>query len=268
MMEPLFANSAVVTVPERLVLRRGAHAPLSLGVRYGLFVHPGNGPVLVDTGYGPRAVSAPGRSALLRAYGAVLRPRLVDASAPVAQLAGLGFQPDNVGTIIVTHFHPDHIAGLRDFPKARFLASGRAWAHLKKASPLRRLRAGFFMELLPEDFEQRLEPIEARQPAPLPFGLGFGFDLFGDGTVLSMDLPGHALGHFGLCWPRLDPPLLYGVDAQWLGAALVPERQPRGPARLIYDDARAVAGSAARVADFARAGGRVVLCHEALERET
>ena len=106
----------------------------------------------------------------------------------------------------------------------------------------------------------RLMPVEECPPAELPRGLGAGFDLFGDGSLLAVPLPGHALGHFGLVWPEKG--LLYAVDAQWLLRAIMERRLPRGAAPLIYADQAEVIASCEKVRGFALAGGRVVLCHD------
>lgn len=257
MIAPLFHNSALVSVPERFVLRGGSWRPIDVGVLYGLVDHPRHGPVLIDTGYGPRATEGP-RSPMLQLYGAVLRPRLQRQHLPIPKLAALGYTPADVKRIVVTHFHPDHIAVLRDFPNAAFVTTAAAWARIATMSPLARLHNGIFPELLPDDFAVRLIPIETCPEVATPFGPAR--DLLGDGSCLALDLPGHAIGHFGLLWPQLDPPLLYAVDTTWLLDAL--DRLPAGPARLIYSDAAAMRRSADRVLLARDAGWRIVLCHD------
>jgi len=263
-MMPTFPNSAIVQVPERLLLRQGSLRPIPLGVRYGLDVHPQFGPVLIDTGYGPRATRAAGRGAMLVLYGAVLRPHLIENELPLAALERLGYGAADIRRIVVTHFHPDHIAGLRDFPNALFVASGHAWNSIQRMSAMDRLRNAIFLDLLPPDFEARLLPVEACGAQPLPYELGTGRDIWGDGSCLAVDLPGHAIGHFGLVWPRLDPNLLYAVDATWLSEAL-DDRLPNGVANFIYSDKDAMEQSIALVRAFRQAGGRVTLSHDRIK---
>ena len=263
MTDPQFFNSAIVRVPERLILARGSWRQISIGVRYGLIEHPKAGPVLIDTGYGPRATTGP-RSAMLKLYTALLRPQLLPDTLPLAMLAGKGIAAEDIRLIILTHFHPDHIAGLKDFPNARILAKAGAFRQIEAMGALRRLRRGVFVELLPVDFAARLDAIEDRPTVSLPLGLGTGWDIFGDGTCIALDLPGHAIGHFGLVWPERSPALLYAVDTQWLGAAVLSARLPRGPARLIYADDAAMRASAEKVRHFVEQGGEVLLCHERL----
>lgn len=261
MSAPCFINSAIVRVPERFVLRGGSWHRIAVGVRYGLLVHPQFGPVLIDTGYGPRVKRGGRRSVALKLYDAVLRPQLIEGDLPLAALERAGFAADDVRRIIVTHFHADHVAALRDFPNASFVASGTAWRALASMRPVRRLRNGIFVELLPPDFASRLLPIDTLSEKPAPYGLGRGRDIWGDGSCLAIDLPGHAIGHFGLLWLQTDPPLLYATDATWLSDAL-DDRLPRGIARIVYADEAVMRKSTELVARFRRAGGHVVLCHD------
>ncbi|MCR6497944.1 MBL fold metallo-hydrolase [Shinella sp. CPCC 101442] len=260
-MKPVFANSAFVTAPERLFLRGGTWRRVPLKVRYGIFTHPEAGLVLVDTGYGPRVTRGP-RSPSLRLYNTVLHPELVLEGQPGTVLRKLGFTPHDVGTVILTHFHADHVAGLDLFPKARIIAKAEVLGRILKQRAWKSLGHGIFTELLPADLASRTLDVDGISPREAPLGLGVGRDLFGDGSVLAIDLPGHAEGHFGLCFTDLPKPLLYAVDAQWCTDALGDERHPGFPANLIADDASALVESARRVLAFRQVGGAVLLCHD------
>ena len=265
-MTPVFANSARVRAPERFVVRGGAWSNASLAVRYAILPDHPDGPTLIDTGYTERVtggvtggVTAGRRSLPLRLYARALRPRLLAVGQIGPALATLGLAPADVRRVIVTHFHADHVAGLRDLPRARFTASGAAWARLRDAPPRARLRHGVFAELLPDDFEARLDPVENR-PAASTTPFGPARDLSNDGSLLAVALPGHAEGQFGLLFPGAG--LLYAVDAQWCMAALEPGRAPGAPASLVAHDPAAAARTTAAVAAFREGGGEVVLCHD------
>lgn len=251
MIRPVFTNTGHYTTRKGLILR-GGRGRVSLPVRVGLIDHPAQGPVLIDAGCGPRMTQAPGRSLALRLYSWLLHPVIPVGTSPTDLLAASGKTPAQVGMILVTHFHADHVSYLRDFPGARFVTDG----------PVRGgLRHGIFPELLPDDFAQRQVDLRSFPQVALPLGLGTGYDIMGDGTVLGVPLPGHAAGHYGLCFPG-DDPLLYAVDAQWLLEGIMQDRVPGFPASLLADDVHALDDSVARVRAFANAGGAVVLCHD------
>lgn len=260
-MKPVFANSAWVSAPEWAILRKGSLQRRMLQVRYGLFVHPTAGPVLIDTGYTEHSLSVAGRSTALRWYARMLEPQLVTQEQAEPFLAHFGLSPLDISRVIVTHFHGDHLSGLAAFANARFITSGIAWARVKGNSAIQNLRHGVFTELVPEDFGDRLDVIEEttlRPSAHLPDG----HDLFGDGSVLAVSLPGHADGHFGLLFDQLETPLLYATDTQWVSEALSPNRRPQILPRVISDKYKDVAVSSDLVFGFSQAGGAVLLCHD------
>lgn len=250
--QPVFLNSAYVRAPERLVLRGGRWNTLRIPVRYGIFTHPRIGRCLIDTGY-TRRVTHGARSLPLALYAALLGPDL-QTDALVGDEA--------VAAILLTHLHADHVAALRDFPEAEIYAAGAGVDHYLSASAFARVRHGVFSELLPRDFAGRVRRYEDGAACEAPLGLGPARDVFGDGEVLAVPLPGHMRGHTGLVWPKLDPPLLYAADTQWLARAVMEDRAPGAPARWIMDDLEADAATRQRIAAFVRAGGKAVYCHD------
>ncbi|MEC7760384.1 MAG: MBL fold metallo-hydrolase [Pseudomonadota bacterium] len=262
-MIPVFANSATVRAREALLMRGGRRTPVDLQVRFGLIVHPTVGPVLIDTGYTRETVTGP-RSRALSLYARTLAPRLIEAGQPAAVLARHGLRPADVACIILTHFHADHVSGLAQFPNARIIACDRAYAAIARRSAVANIRHGIFPELLPDDLATRLTGFATlpRAQTALPGGLMARDDVFGDGSLLTVDLPGHAEGHVGLYFPQLDTPLLYATDTQWLLAALAPDRAPGFPATLIADNTAAARRTTAAVRAFQDTGGQVMLCHD------
>lgn len=257
-MDICFANSAFVPAPEAVVRRGGAWRWLDLRVRYGVVQHPVHGVWLVDTGIGPQALTAPGRSFGLRAYAAALRYRLCETQSPYAVLDRMGLRPRDVAGVIVTHFHADHVARLAEFPMAKIIAHGPTLARLRAAHDLANLRHGIFPGLIPQGLMARLRCVTTLPRVALPFGLGEGGDLFGDGSCVAVDLPGHAAGHFGLAFPGLAEPMLYACDVAWVkGASL-----PGYPLRAVLENAADAVKSAALIARWEAAGGQIVLCHD------
>lgn len=73
-------------------------------------VRDGDDVTLVDTGFDAVAGTRRGRTSLC---------------TPREALADLGLAPDDVGRVVVTHLHYDHVGNLSTFPDAEVLLSGR-----------------------------------------------------------------------------------------------------------------------------------------------
>lgn len=221
MIRPEFRNSAYVYAPEWLLLKGGRISMRRLHVRYGVFEHPEAGTCLIDTGYSSRVISGQ-RSILLNLYASILRPKLTEYALPFAQ--------PHVDTIILTHFHADHISALKDYPGARILLDGDAFNHYLSSGWFHAVRHGFFRELFPEDIASRIVTFQSCLQVKAPHNLGLAFDLFGDGSVLGVPLPGHMLGHTGILFTGGHKPLLYAADSEWLWQAIDENRTPGFPA--------------------------------------
>jgi glyoxylase-like metal-dependent hydrolase (beta-lactamase superfamily II) len=82
-----------------------------------LLVETEAGLVLIDTGIGLGDIAKP-RERLGSGFEAVIGPVLDPKEAAITQVEALGFSPQDVRHIIVTHLDLDHAGGLSDFPDA------------------------------------------------------------------------------------------------------------------------------------------------------
>jgi glyoxylase-like metal-dependent hydrolase (beta-lactamase superfamily II) len=225
--------------PERLVHRGGSWKPVDLPSLVGVIRHPTNGVLLYDTGYAPRFFTETARPPA-SLYARMTPVTCTEDDTAAAQLRQAGVDPGDVTHILISHFHADHVGGLRDFPRARFVyirtALDPSW---RKQTQVRQLRHGFLAGLLPPDFDDRSDFADDRPPAepPLP-GLGPAFDLFGDGTLLAIDLPGHTPGQLGLLVRLQGHRVLLVGDACWNGRAITHGELPHPVVRAITHDWR------------------------------
>lgn len=211
---------------ERVALRTGRWRMIEFEATFALIEHPTAGGVLFDTGYTRRFFEETRRFPN-RLYRMITPLRL--HSAPAVEQVKMP-----VRHVIVSHFHADHIGGLRDFPEANLHCSRRAWEAVKNLRGLSALRRGFLPGLVPVDFASRAQFSEdcavcALPPECAPFTEGF--DLLGDGSLLAVELPGHAEGQLGVFLREESGTLtLLLADGAWSRRAI---RGNTPPARCV-----------------------------------
>jgi glyoxylase-like metal-dependent hydrolase (beta-lactamase superfamily II) len=170
-------------------------AKVRVPTHFGLIEHPKEGPVLFDTGYATRFFEAT-REPPYQAYALMTPLEMSERENAVSQLRDLGHEPESVKWIILSHFDADHIGGLRDFPNAHVVCLRTAWEAVAGRTGLAALKVRLLPSLLPPDLPERLvllDPPDGQDERPL----GPTHDLFGDGSVRLISLPGHAEGHLG-----------------------------------------------------------------------
>jgi glyoxylase-like metal-dependent hydrolase (beta-lactamase superfamily II) len=222
--------------------------------------HRREGWVLVDTGYGAQFKAAtkhlPGRF-----YRWVTPTTSVGTTT--AQLENAGIRATDVRHVIVTHFHADHVGGLVEFPHANVHYHAEALLPLQQLSALRQVRAAFLADLVPSWLPDRASLISAsgfRSTPDLPFN---SHDLFGDGSIQLVDLPGHAPGHVGVSFSGLKSRELYTADAFWRRSQIVDGIEPLGIAMACQWDRVAYRNTVDRLRRVHQQGRyRLTACHD------
>lgn len=197
-----------------------------------LLIETDNGLVLIDTGYGSKDVDHP-RRRLSPFFLALNNPQLRSEETAVAQVRRLGFSPDDVRHIVVTHLDFDHAGGIEDFPNATVHVTARekdvADAHRGGAVVgSQRYRDGQWNEVR----DWRLYPLGSGER-------WFGFDAVRnlDGLppeILLVPLAGHTWGHAGVAVKTADDWLLYASDAYFYRGEIGAERYECTPALRGY----------------------------------
>lgn len=227
--------------PEFIVLQGGRLRSARFGASVAVIEHPRLGIFLFDTGYSGQFRSAT-RNWPYKLYAWTTPVDVSEEETAKSQLAKFGINAADVGTIILSHFHADHAGGAADFPRATYVFQESAYSAVKDLRGFAAVRAGFLPHLMPTDFEQRARSIRPDEFSPSP-GFDFGrpgVDLCGDGSLVLVDLPGHAQGHSGLFVNASDGARYFLVsDAAWTSASLAHNRLPSQVTRVVHHDWRA-----------------------------
>ena len=227
--------SAGNTWAPRWALGHAGWKRVPVPARLALLEHPTYGPVLFDSGYSTHFKVATRRGPFLL-YPLATPVGVTPEEDAASQLTTRGVDPLAVRVVVLSHLDPDHVGGLRDFPNARFVCSWRAWDAVAGKRGLRALKARYLPGLFPPDMGARL--ILLPDPAgPRLRELGPTLDLFGDGSLLLVSLPGHAPGHLGaLIRPTEGDRVLMLGDACWTQRQIESEPIRHGLHRFICED--------------------------------
>lgn len=169
--------------------------------------HP-EGVIVVDTGETAR-MSEPGYFTAWHPYYRLALREWVEPEDEIGpQLRRLGFSPDDVRRVVLSHFHTDHAGGLGHFPSSEIIASRADYEFSRGA--LGRAR-GFLPQHWPEPFTPTL--IEHGGRAFGPFARSTPLTAAGD--VHLLPTPGHTPGHLSVALEDGDTVFLLAADASY-----------------------------------------------------
>lgn len=222
---------------ECLTIEGGTLRPVPFPAGFALIIHPQHGHLLFDTGYAQRFFTETEHFPQ-RFYRIVTPVTLGKQESAVQQLRKLGIEPSMIKHVILSHFHADHIAGLKDFSSANIIYKREAYDAVKGLGTLAAVKAAFLPKLLPDDLAERSQYIEQLNEIVMPdhFPFRSGFDLFGDGSLIAVDLPGHAAGQIGLFLKTSKQQVFLCADAVWSSKAIRENRLPHPLTRLILNN--------------------------------
>ncbi|HEY2781237.1 MAG TPA: N-acyl homoserine lactonase family protein [Steroidobacteraceae bacterium] len=102
----------------------------------------------------------------------------------VEQLAVLHLKPEQITFVGISHYHGDHVGQVASFPEATLLIGKRDWEVLNDPKPNPGINAANFSHWISGG--GKVEPLPGDK------------DVFGDGTVIMLNTPGHTPGHHSL----------------------------------------------------------------------
>ncbi len=167
-------------------------------------------------------------------YKTLIPVTIEPSQTAVRQLENLGVCAGEIKYIFISHFHADHIGGLRDFPNARFICSQEGYQSLKKLSVFRQICKGFVADFLPDGFEKRTSFVSEKNGKKTNGLLLHSMADLPD--MYAVSLPGHAKGQLGL-WLK-EKNILLAADAAWTSDNLKSDGRPSLFALNLFENKR------------------------------
>ncbi len=227
--------------PEFMVKRGGSFSSIKFPALVAKIKHQER-ILLFDTGYGEHFFTATAK----------FPEKIYALTTPVTLEKSLCemIEPNKVDSIFISHFHADHIGGLKDFPNAKLYCAKEAYeVAISKRSRFNKTRMGILPFLLPNDFEQRVTFIEDLPKVDLPKTLApFTKGYLLEDKFYVIELDGHAEGQYGL----VVDDTFFISDAIWDIEAITKGKKPNILTHIIFKDAKIYYETIAKLTELHR----------------
>jgi N-acyl homoserine lactone hydrolase len=111
-------------------------------------------------------------------------PPTAPQSSLIDQLAQLHLKPEQITFVGISHYHGDHIGQVASFPQATLLIGKGDWDALNDGKPNPMINPANFAHWISGG--GKVDPVPGDK------------DVFGDGSVIMLNMPGHTPGHHSL----------------------------------------------------------------------
>lgn len=248
--------------PEAMTLAGGSLCAVDFPAMVGVIAHPARGTFLFDTGYDPAFIAATDPFPE-RLYRWTTPVSIADTHGWHAWLAAHAIDEGALAGTIISHFHGDHVAGMRHLAHLPMFCARAGLAGLRRPGRLARVKEGLLPALVPQQADGNARFFEDAPARPLssafaPFAEGR--DILGDGSLLAVELPGHCRGHWGLAFhTEAGQPVLLAADAVWSGRAIAERRAPPRLTTMLLGDTRCYHATLHRLADAQANNGELAI---------
>jgi glyoxylase-like metal-dependent hydrolase (beta-lactamase superfamily II) len=221
---------------ERVSIASGKWRHIEFPSLFSLITHTTKGNILFDTGYSSHFFDASKKFPYL-IYPLVTPVTLKKEDIAVNQINRFNVSAESVKIIFISHFHADHIAGIKDFPQATFICSKEEYKFMIQKSGFAAVTNAFLPALMPSDFASRARFIEDCKVINISSELTpfkSGYDLFSDQSLIAVSLPGHTISQYGLFLKAPEAEYFLVGDACWSCEAYEKNIPPAKLASFIF----------------------------------
>ncbi len=203
-----------------------------------------DGLILIDSGFGTQDCLQPKR--VNSGLKFLARPKMSIEETALAQIRHLGFQPQDVRHIILTHLDLDHAGGICDFPNAKIHVHAQEYqAAFSRSTFLEKRR------YLPAQWAHGPNWQTYSEYGDRVLGLKAVQKLEGvDAEVALIPLTGHTRGHSGIAVKYQERWLLHAGDAYFFHGQV--ESPPRCPSALRFFQRAIAVDNPSRVENLQR----------------
>lgn len=248
---------------ERVARKKGKFKKVNFPATCVFIEHP-KGNVLFDTGYSSHFYKG------IKEFPFNLYGLVTPCTVREEEYATNILKDKTVDFIILSHFHADHMAGLRDFNDVPIICSKKEYLHLKDKKGFGALKKAFIPSLLPTDFEARARYVEDLDLICNPIENSVFtkvYDVFKDKSLLIVELPGHSKNTLGLIINGDEKYFLIS-DAAWLRENYVDGDYPSVITTLIMDDYKKYISTIEKITTFSKETNnkfQIVATHEMIK---
>lgn len=225
---------------------------------YALISHPNKGYILFDTGYTRRFYDAT-KSYPNKIYANETKVVITKDNEVKSQLESIGIHTEKIKHIIISHFHADHIGGLKDFKNANIYCSKKSYNQVKSINNFFAFSKGILKDLIPIDIEKRLRFIEDISIKKEDEIFQAKYDLFQDETIIIYNLPGHAAGQIGILLNTLKNKYFLIADACWNIKAITENKLPNKIVSLFFHSWQDYINSIKNIRKFKKLNPKVTI---------
>lgn len=223
--------------PEFVAIKGGSRASVKFPAICAVIYHPVKGKILFDTGYSEHFYGAT-KKFPYSIYAKVTPVSIKKEDKLSFKLAEQNVETKDISYTILSHFHADHIGAVKEFDTSQFIYTESSYSAVKGKTGFKALLKGFLPDLLPENFEENSTQLAGPNKIQDHFLNDYFttvYDIFGDRSIIGVEIPGHAKGQLGIYIETEEKKILLIADACYLSETFEEMKLPSNIIHIIGD---------------------------------